>query len=38
MVWLEMRKLQYKETDKVLDVAEEITDDVEKLNKITYRF
>lgn len=38
MGWLEMLKLHYKEPDKVLDVAEEITDDVEKLNKITYRF
>ncbi len=38
MGWLEMLKLHYNEPDKVLDVAEEITDDVEKLNKITYRF
>jgi signal transduction histidine kinase len=38
MGWLEMLKLRYKEPDKVLDVAEEITNDVEKLNKITYRF
>ena len=38
MGWLEMLKLRYNEPDKVLDIAEEITDDVEKLNKITYRF
>lgn len=38
MGWLEMLKLHYKESDKVLDITEEITNDVEKLNKITYRF
>ena len=38
MGWLEMLKLRYKEPDKVLDITEEITSDVEKLNKITYRF
>ena len=38
MGWLEMLKLHYNDPDKVLDVAEEITNDVEKLNKITYRF
>jgi len=38
MGWLEMLKLHYNDPDKVLDVAREITDDVEKLNKITYRF
>ncbi len=38
MGWLEMLKINYKEPDKVIDVAEEITNDVEKLNKITYRF
>ena len=38
MGWLEMLKLHYREPDKVLDVAEEISNDVEKLNKITYRF
>ena len=38
MGWLEMLKIHYKEPDKVMDVAEEITNDVEKLNKITYRF
>jgi signal transduction histidine kinase len=38
MGWLEMLKLNYKDPDKVLDVVEEISNDVEKLNKITYRF
>ncbi len=38
MGWLEMLKLSYKDKDKVMDIAEEISDDVEKLNKITYRF
>jgi signal transduction histidine kinase len=38
MGWLEMLKINYKDSDKVMDVAEEITNDVEKLNKITYRF
>ena len=38
MGWLEMLKLHYKDPDKVLDVVSEITDDVEKLNRITYRF
>ncbi len=38
MGWLEMLKINYKDSDKVLDVTEEISDDVEKLNKITYRF
>ena len=38
MGWLEMLKINYKEPDKVLDVAEEISNDVEKLSKITYRF
>jgi anti-sigma regulatory factor (Ser/Thr protein kinase) len=38
MGWLEMLKLNYKEPDKVLDITEEISNDVEKLNKITYRF
>lgn len=38
MGWLEMLKLNYRDPDKVLDVAEEIDNDVEKLNKITYRF
>ena len=38
MGWLEMLKINYREPDKVLDVIEEISSDVEKLNKITYRF
>jgi signal transduction histidine kinase len=38
MGWIEMLKLSYRDPDKVMDVANEITDDVEKLNKITYRF
>jgi len=38
MGWLEMLRINYKDPDKVLDVTEEISNDVEKLNKITYRF
>jgi anti-sigma regulatory factor (Ser/Thr protein kinase) len=38
MGWLEMLKMNYQHSDKVLDISEEISDDVEKLNKITYRF
>jgi signal transduction histidine kinase len=38
MGWLEMLKLNYKDSVKVLDIADEISNDVEKLNKITYRF
>jgi len=38
MGWLEMLKINYADKDKVLDTAEEISNDVEKLNKITYRF
>jgi signal transduction histidine kinase len=38
MGWLEMLKLNYNDPDKVLDIAEEINNDVERLNKITYRF
>jgi len=38
MGWLEMLKINYKQPDKVLDISEEISNDVEKLNKITYRF
>jgi len=38
MGWLEMLKLNYSDPDKVLDIADEIDSDVEKLNKITYRF
>ena len=38
MGWLEMLKMNYRQPDKVLDTTEEISNDVEKLNKITYRF
>lgn len=38
MGWLEMLKLSYKDPDKVSDIAEEINNDVDRLNKITYRF
>lgn len=38
MGWLEMLKINYNDPNKVLDIAEEISNDVEKLNKITIRF
>lgn len=38
MGWLEILKLHYNEPDKVLDTAEEISNDIEKLTKITNRF
>lgn len=38
MGWLEMMKLSYNNPDKVMDITEEISNDVEKLNRITYRF
>lgn len=38
MGWLEMLKINYQKPDAVIDIAEEISNDVEKLNKITYRF
>lgn len=38
MGWLEMLKMNYNDPNKVLDIAEEISNDVEKLNKITIRF
>ncbi|MCK9210774.1 MAG: HAMP domain-containing histidine kinase [Ignavibacteriaceae bacterium] len=38
MGWIEILKLHYSDPDKVLDTAEEIENDVEKLNKITTRF
>jgi len=38
MGWLEMLKMHYNDPDKVIDISEEITNDVERLNKITYRF
>jgi len=38
MGWIEVLKLHYNDPDKVLDITDEISSDVEKLNKITYRF
>lgn len=38
MGWLEMLKMNFDDPNKVLDIAEEISNDVEKLNKITIRF
>jgi signal transduction histidine kinase len=38
MGWLEMLKISYNDPDKVMDIAEEINNDVDRLNKITYRF
>ncbi len=38
MGWLEMLKMNYQKPDAVIDIAEEISNDVEKLSKITYRF
>jgi signal transduction histidine kinase len=38
MGWIEMMKMNYQKPDAVLDIADEINSDVEKLNKITYRF
>ncbi len=38
MGWLELLKNNYADPDKVQDIAEEVTDDVERLNKITNRF
>ncbi len=38
MGWIEMLKMHYQDKDRVLDIADEISDDVEKLNKITNRF
>lgn len=38
MGWLEMLKINYNQPDAVLDITEEISSDVEKLNRITYRF
>lgn len=38
MGWLEMLKISYNDPNKVLDISEEISNDVEKLNKITIRF
>lgn len=38
MGWLEMLRINYNDPDKVLDISDEIDSDVQKLNKITYRF
>lgn len=38
MGWIEMLKMHYQNKDRVLDIADEISDDVEKLNRITIRF
>lgn len=38
MGWIEMLKISYKDPDKVSDITEEINNDVDRLNKITYRF
>ena len=38
MGWIEMLKMHYQDKDRVLDITDEISDDVEKLNKITNRF
>ena len=38
MGWIEMMKMNYQQPDAVLDITEEISSDVDKLNKITYRF
>ncbi len=38
MGWVELLKLNYNDPDKVADMAEEIENDIERLNKITARF
>lgn len=38
MGWLEMLRMNFRDPDKVIDIADEISNDVEKLSKITYRF
>lgn len=38
MGWIELLKLNYADPDKVLDTAEEINNDVQKLSRITNRF
>lgn len=38
MGWIEMMKMNYQKPDAVLDITEEISSDVDKLNRITYRF
>lgn len=36
--WAELLKLNYNNPDKVLDISEELTNDLSRLNKITQRF
>jgi len=36
--WSEMLKMNYNNPDKVLDIADEIYNDLDRLNKITHRF
>lgn len=36
--WAELLKLNYNNPDKVLDISEELTNDLSRLNKITHRF
>jgi hypothetical protein len=38
MGWAEMLKMHYQDKDRVLDITNEISDDIDKLKKITYRF
>ncbi|MBK7630636.1 MAG: HAMP domain-containing histidine kinase [Ignavibacteriales bacterium] len=38
MGWIEMMKINYQKPDAILDITEEISSDVDKLSKITYRF
>jgi signal transduction histidine kinase len=38
MGWVEMMKMNFNKPDAVMDITDEISSDVEKLNKITYRF
>ncbi|MBK8683494.1 MAG: HAMP domain-containing histidine kinase [Bacteroidetes bacterium] len=38
MGWIELLKINYADPDKVLDTAEEINNDVQKLSRITNRF
>jgi nitrogen-specific signal transduction histidine kinase len=38
MGWLELLRINYRDQDKVQDIAEEVQNDVERLQKITMRF
>lgn len=38
MGWVELLRMNYEDKDKVLDTADEIANDIEKLQKITNRF